>query len=409
RLADSGKIIVVTIHQPGLDVYRLFDELILVAKDRNSSEPGELVYFGPAYPDAVYFFNPQGLAHLKPGADPLPDEILRGLSRQPARYWAQAYRQSKYYRDFVEQRQRQTGSTQRHARHNTGSASKVYPTPAWLQAWTLVRRCMRVKLRDTWGTAILLAQAPVVALLIVLVFGKDAASDNPQDYVQARPLTIFLTGLAALWFGCSNSAREIVGEWAIFRRERMVGLRLFPYLFSKFAVLGALCVLQCFVLLVVIAPLCDWHARFSQMYAFTLTAALSGLAIGLCVSALARTSEMAVGLLPLILIPMVVLGGAMLPIHKMPKLIQAVAYLMPSRWTFEGMLVAEADAMNQDENASPAVGSKPSSPVPRIDLANGHFPQDRRFTPNQSFTWLLFLFVLQAVAAHRILRYRSQR
>ncbi|MDW7994879.1 MAG: hypothetical protein RMI91_09515 [Gemmatales bacterium] len=156
RLADSGKIIVVTIHQPGLDVYRLFDELILVAKDRNSSEPGELVSLGPAYPDAVHFFNPQGLAHLKPGADPLPDEILRGLSRQPARYRAQVYRQSKYYRDFVEQRQKQTGSTQRHARHNTGSASEVYPTPAWLQAWTLVRCCIRVKLRDTWGTTILL-------------------------------------------------------------------------------------------------------------------------------------------------------------------------------------------------------------------------------------------------------------
>jgi ABC-type multidrug transport system ATPase subunit/pSer/pThr/pTyr-binding forkhead associated (FHA) protein len=39
KLADSGKTVVVTIHQPGLDVYRLFDQLILIAKDRNSPGP----------------------------------------------------------------------------------------------------------------------------------------------------------------------------------------------------------------------------------------------------------------------------------------------------------------------------------------------------------------------------------
>lgn len=410
KLADTGKIIVVTIHQPGLDAFRLFDHLILVAKDRNSPEPGELVYFGPAYPDAVHFFNPIGLPHLKPGADPLPDEILRGLSNRPAQQWVMVYRQSKYYRDFVESRRLEAdGYSGGVHRGRRTSAGRAYRPPGWVQAWTLVRRCFRVKLRDTWGTAILLAQAPVVALLIVMVFGAQASSDKPDEYFQAKPLTIFLTGLAALWFGCSNSAREIVGEWAIFRREWMVGLRLWPYLLSKFAILGGLCVLQCFVLLVVIAPMCNWKASFASMYGFTLTAAMSGLAIGLCISALARTSEMAVGLLPLVLIPMVVLGGAMLPIHKMPAFMRAISWMMPSRWAYEGMVVREADAM-KDADEEESASKSPYGPLSHPqDIAERHFPKDKRHTPSQSFVWLSALLALQVAAAFAVLAYRARK
>ena len=46
--------------------------------------------------------------------------------------------------------------------------------------------------------------------------------------------------VAAVWFGCSNSAREIVSEWAVYQRERMVNLQIVPYLASKFAILGGL-------------------------------------------------------------------------------------------------------------------------------------------------------------------------
>lgn len=405
RLADSGKTIVVTIHQPGLDVYRLFDQLILIAKDRNSPEPGQLVYYGPAYPDAVHFLNPHGIPNLKPGAEPLPDEILRGLSRRPASHWVQTYRQSKYYRDFVENRRLSSDNQPAAPARKSARGTTALRPPGWVQAWTLMRRCFRVKCSDTWGSAILLAQAPVVALLVVLVLERSASSSDPQDYSQAKPLTVFLAGLAALWFGCSNSVREIVGEWAIFRRERMVGLQLWPYLLSKLTILGGLCVVQCLVLLILIAPYCNWKASLSAMYAFTLTAALAGLAIGLCISALARTSEMALALLPLVLIPMVVLSGAMSPIHKMPDLMQTVSQIMPMRWAYEGMVVLEADAMERDKDASHQ-NAPPATRLP--DIAERHFPRDKkRHRPGESFTWLMALTVIYGAGVFTILRYRA--
>ena len=406
KLADSGKTVVVTIHQPGLDVYRLFDQLILVAKDRNSPGPGELVYYGPAYPDAVHFFNPQGIPNLKPGAEPLPDEILRGLSKRPASQWAQTYRQSKYYRDFVENRRVESQQQLPPGNYRSRSADSFRP-PGWMQGWTLIRRCFRVKCRDTWGSTILLAQAPAVALLVALVFGKQASSNEPQNYLMAKPLTIFLTGLAALWFGCSNAVREIVGEWAIFRRERMVGLQLWPYLVSKLAILGGLCVLQCLVLLLFVPFACNWKASLAAMYGFTLTAALAGLVIGLSISALARTSEMAVALLPLALIPMVVLGGAMMPIGKMPEVMQFVSRFMPTRWAYEGMVVLEADAMERGNNTE-GQSNLPAQMRPP-DIAERHFPRDVRHSPADSFAWLAALTMAGFVGLFGILSVRASR
>jgi ABC transport system ATP-binding/permease protein len=248
RLADTGKTILLTIHQPSLEAFRLMDNLALVARDANCPEPGRLVYYGPAYPQAIDFFNPGGVHDLKPGAEPVPDHVLRGLEKAPAREWHKRYLDSDYYRHYVQQRQgkRPPGTRPR------GLPDRPSP-PALLQWGTLLGRLLAIKARDVWNTAILLAQAPVIACLVVLVYGKQVSQEpDAGHWVEvngALGSTLFLMALAALWFGCSNSVREIVGEKAVYRRERMVGLGIVPYVASKFAVLGGLCLVQCLVLL----------------------------------------------------------------------------------------------------------------------------------------------------------------
>ena len=54
RLSREGKTIITTIHQPSIDVYRKFDNLIMISRDRGGC--GALAFFGPAYPDSIEFF-----------------------------------------------------------------------------------------------------------------------------------------------------------------------------------------------------------------------------------------------------------------------------------------------------------------------------------------------------------------
>src|SRR5262249_13052775 len=235
-LADAGKTILLTIHQPSLEVFRLMDNLVLVGKDAGSPEPGRLVYYGPAYPDAVHHFNPDGLPGQKPGVEPAPDEVLRGLGKRRTAEWTTRYQTSKYHREYVRDRAGQQPA-------ETGSVEQGRRRVSGLYQWlVLVQRLLTIKVKDRMNTAILLAQAPVVAVLLVMVFGRRVgervSDDNWAKVAGSLGITLFLMALAAFWFGASNAVREVVGEWAVYHRERMVNLKIVPYVASKFTVLG---------------------------------------------------------------------------------------------------------------------------------------------------------------------------
>ncbi len=84
----------------------------------------------------------------------------------------------------------------------------------------LCQRQNKILWADKLNVLFLLAQALLIGGLVGWV------SEN-------LVFQMFLSVIATLWFGCSNGAQQIVGELAIFRRERLAGLGLNSYLFSK--------------------------------------------------------------------------------------------------------------------------------------------------------------------------------
>jgi ABC-type multidrug transport system ATPase subunit/ABC-type multidrug transport system permease subunit len=419
-LADSGKSILLTIHQPSLEAYRLMDNLVLVGKDQNSPDPGVLVYYGPAYPDAVHFFNPQGVPGLRPGMDPSPDEVLRGLAKQPTRHWTGQYGQSRYQREYVTQRAGQSAMSSA-----VTPADPARRMPGFSQWLTLVGRCFTIKRKDTWNTIILLAQAPIVALLVVFVFGSEVSQKvidfkSWTDSASSTSVTMFLLGLSALWFGCSNSAREIVGEWAIYHRERMVNLKLPSYVASKIAVLGTLCVVQCLTLIAIVHWGVGLKGNWVALLTLLLLVSSVGIALGLTLSAVARTSEVAIALLPIVLLPMVILGGVMQPVHKMNHFMRGASTAAPSRWVFESMLLVEARArptappspLTLPEGAPLAAAegkrnSQTTAAISEPDIAEHYFPSDRRSAIATGLIVLVGMWVFLVGLVHLVLRARD--
>lgn len=401
-LAAQGKVIILTIHQPSLEIYQLLDHLTVVAKDANSTEPGRLSYFGPAYPDALQFFNPEGIVGLKPGQEPSPDEVLRGLKSRPAHEWTRQYERSKYQQLYVEDR----AGTEL---HDLPPPDAPVASPMdWFTQWRiLTQRSLMRKFADRIGTGILLGQAPAFALLLVLVFGKSLSEEvtyaNWLDIATSVGRVVFQLTLAAIWFGCSNSIREVVGEWAVYKRERMVNLKLIPYVASKFTMLGALSVIQCLILLVVVHYGCGLKANLIVTFVLMLLASFVGVALGLLISAASRTNEIAIALLPLVQLVMVVLGGGMQSLHKMPEAIQLVAQTMPSRWAFEGAILMEV----KEHPKQPAPPIIPPEGFKAPDMAEGVFPQDKRTSTPTAFMALSMMFVLFSGSVLVILRLRD--
>ena len=342
NLSKTGKTIITTIHQPSLKVFKQFDDLLMVSRDKGQ-KPGALVYFGPAYPDSIQFFNPPTTGAPIPKAQELnPEMLFTGMNTVPeanrTETWRQRYLASRYRQEFVTNR----SGKQPAAADRTGQEKpqRQFGMTQWL---ALVKRNLIVRLRDRAQTAFLLAQAPLVALLVVML-NYPLRPGHIDELSQKIPGVHFLMVVAAIWFGCNNAARDIVGEWTIYKRERMVTLKLLPYVFSKFAVLLGLCVFQCATMLAIVYFICGLHSNFGWDFLVLLLAAIIGAGLGLTISALSKTTESAIALMPMVLLPIIAMGGVMRPIYLMPKAGQAVSALIPSRWAFEANLLHEAEA-----------------------------------------------------------------
>jgi len=355
RLAREGKTVITTIHQPSLDVYRKFDNLIMISRDRGGC--GSLAYFGPAFPDSIEFFHPS--ARQQQDKNLLnPEMLLTGLAAQPTAKWRQQYQQSRYRKMFVEDR---VGKVTGSGAGASATANRAFGLGQW---WTLLRRNLVLRTRDRAQLIITLLQAPLFAVLIALVFGaiKEAPklaavlgvppAQIPVEIAKAQQNFAELSGnitgvefllvVAAIWFGCNNAARDIVGEWSIFQRERMVNLKLPSYVFSKFAVLAGLCIFQCFTLLAIVYFGCHLQGSFLRECLILLVSSLVGAALGLAISARSSTTETAIALLPVVLLPVITLGGGIRAVYKMPAPARVMSFVTPSRWAFERNMLEEA-------------------------------------------------------------------
>jgi ABC transport system ATP-binding/permease protein len=182
----------------------------------------------------------------------------------------------------------------------------------------LLKRQAAIFCADTKNFVMLLAQPIIIGALVGCV-----TNDGP--------LTQFYTYIAALWFGCSNSAQEIVREFPIYRRERRTGLSRFSYLVSKLVWMGGLTTFQSLLLFTTIALIhlgVPGNAQWQLLGLVLLAFASTG--IGLAISALAKSAVQAVMLVPLFLIPQIVLSGFSPPAHNMPAPVLSVSQVMPS-------------------------------------------------------------------------------
>ncbi len=200
---------------------------------------------------------------------------------------------------------------------------------AWInirQSGILADRYFDILLGDAKTTALLLLQAPVIAALIVLVW---------RNVEQATNTLYFVLILTAVWFGCTNASREIVKEQAIFFRERMVGVEIPAYVFSKVRILAMLDFVQCLALLVIVHYFIHLLGNKLLLFVTLYGCAMAGTSLGLLISALMNSQDKAVGMVPLVIIPQILLSEFALPKELHEGLTQYLERLMFVGWGYD--------------------------------------------------------------------------
>lgn len=288
RLADEGRIVVMVTHR--FERFEQMHQIALLTKG------GRLAYFGPPTEALKYF----GCTE--------PAQIYRAMAQREPDDVAHAFRSSPQYREYVTARLAQSQEALAISRAAGGGARLAARSPerAGLRQFRiLAERYLEIKLRDRRNTVLLIAQAPAIAVILALIAGSTANDAK----------TLFVAALVAIWFGANNAVREVVAEGPIYRRERLVNLKIPSYLLSKFAVLSGFAVVQCLLLVITLTALdrLRWVELVPLLVTLSLTA-FSGIGLGLLFSSIVNTTEKAMSVLPLILIPQLLLSGFMKPI-----------------------------------------------------------------------------------------------
>jgi hypothetical protein len=157
---------------------------------------------------------------------------------------------------------------------------------------------------------------------------------------------VFLLAIASVWFGVSNSAKEIVGEKEILKREFMFNMRLGNYLTSKILVLSVLTCTQVFILQSMVFIRFPDLNNFGLTFAYMSLIGISAILYGLFFSSITTTSEEVMSILPIALMPQIILSGLIQALHYVPTVL--CSYFMIGRWGTEGL--ARIQDMNSNAN-----------------------------------------------------------
>ena len=178
-------------------------------------------------------------------------------------------------------------------------------------------------------------QAIVVAVLLGVLFGDLGAVEKKHDHAQRCVNLLFLLAVSSFWFGCNNSAKEIVKERTIYTRERDFNLHVGSYYTSKLLLLTLISWLQTLLLFVIVWFWCGPPGSFAKELLVLLTLALTGVTLGLAISAFAASEEMAITLIPMVIIPQIILSGAISPLEGWSKFLAILG--VSTYWGKRGM------------------------------------------------------------------------
>jgi ABC-type multidrug transport system ATPase subunit len=346
--ALSGKLVFTIIHQPSSDILKMFDRLWILDKG------GYMIYDGDPVEALVYFKTETSQANAAESECPNcgnieTENILHivevkvidnagfpGKERQISpEEWYEKYRK-KMMPSFSEP-----------PRKETLPKSNFRVPVKSEQLKTFILRNIRRKLADRQFMTINLLEVPVLALILGYLSKYSVNADYTFGGNKNYAVFLFMSIIVALFVGLTVSAEEIFRDRKILEREKFLNISRSSYLMSKIIFLFFMSAIQTLTFVVVANTLLEVRGMLLQQWLILFSTACFGNMLGLNISAGMRTAVSIYILIPLLLVPMLLLGGAMIKFDDLHKSITKKVYVpligdfMVTRWAYEALMVEE--------------------------------------------------------------------
>ncbi|MCU0409402.1 MAG: ABC transporter permease, partial [Bacteroidales bacterium] len=345
-----GKIVVVNIHQPGSDIFKMFDRIMII--DRG----GHQVYYGNPNEAIVYFRTMTG--HANPDEDLCvkcgnidTDELLRIIEARvmdehgkPTRIrkvapeeWAERFRQSVPAAFEAPQRNREP------------VPENMFSIPGLLrQSKIFLHRDILSKLADRQYLLISLAGPPLLAALLAWFTKSPEGAAYSFSANENIPAFMFMAVITSLFFGLMISSQEIVRDRKILKRESFLNLSWFSYLASKVSLLFFISAIQTFSFIIIGNGILEIRGMTFSYWLILFATACSANMLGLIISSAFSSLITIYIVIPFIIIPQLLFSGVLVKfdrLHLTPlssrEYVPLIGNMMTARWAFEAMAVKQ--------------------------------------------------------------------
>jgi len=377
-----NKVILISIHQPSARLFHMFHKAILL------DNGGKLAFFGTPQQMLEYFHKLQMEESMcEPGAavPNQPDFIfdiletpLRDLTGDviyeedarghllPSRRFSPAFWRDRF------QTYRLMEEVQLEQPETDPNPVKPPPVPVrkmrdnFVHFSTLLKRTFLSRLRNRGNLTTTLLVTPLLAVLWSVVSRYSAEGAYNYQTASHIPIYLFVTLVIGMFLGLANSADEVLRDRTLLERERNHRLRPHHYVLAKVICLGIFALVQCAIYTAIGDAVLQIRGMFWIDFFWMFSITFLGVIVGLLISSIVPNAKTALNVIPLVLIPQIILGGALIKYEEMNrdldglhrfmpwKALEAkdqpssrlkvpdVCQTMPLRWAYEGLIVAHA-------------------------------------------------------------------
>jgi ABC-type multidrug transport system ATPase subunit/ribosomal protein L21 len=347
ELTLKGKLIFVVIHQPSSDIYKMFDKMFIL------DTGGYPVYYGNPGESLIYFKRMDFQVNSEVGECPTcgnlnPEVIFNIIDANVIDEYGNYTNTRKKSPDDWNQLYKENHTTAA-VESSIELPPKTLNIPSWFNQFKIYTiRDFLAKISNTQYILLNLLEAPLLGFMLAYLV-RYIVDPNSSVYIfrenENVPPYIFMGIIVSLFFGLIISAEEIFKDAKILKREKFLNLSRSSYLSSKILLLFSISAIQMALFVLVGNSVIGFKGmNFEFWFALFSISAFANM-LGLIVSASFNSIITIYILIPLLMIPQMVLGGAMFTFDKLNRdftsadKVPFVADLMPSRYVYEGLMV----------------------------------------------------------------------
>ena len=339
----KGKLIIVNIHQPSSDVYKLFDRLWLL--DRG----GYPVFDGNPIDAITYFKEAANYADAETSACPTcgnvnPEIVLNIIDEKALSNTGEPSDERKMNpQDWHELYLKKRPQMDAPVVKNIPASDQKKPN-ALKQFAIFLQRNIKTKITNVQYLCITLLVAPLLAVICALL----TRFAPPEGYTVMTNKNLvsyfFMAVIVATFTGMSGSAEEIIRDRTLLKRERFLNLSYASYIWSKIVYMAGVSLIQTLLFILIGNTIMGLHGLFTTwwiiLFTTALVASLTGLLLSQCLN-----SVVAIYIsIPILLIPQILLCGLVVSFTDLsPKSttgnVPLLGDIIPSRWAYEALAV----------------------------------------------------------------------